>query len=246
MKIEDNQSELLRKYIRESLITEVNFDQQASKLRRGVAAAASGLKDDLKAVGGKTKELGAAVEQGVKLTLAQTAEFLTVGLYKANRDKIDNEYLTTLNNIKKKYQSSYDNLDSKFKENVDPLTKAAFLYNPAAVLVGHGLKKAASQLEKSSLKLGASPEIKEKIDKYYASLDASLKESEAQRTKHTSNKTKSASRQDSINSLTQIKEFLEEQNVKLKHTGTGENTLFGKNKIMIERINHELSEVKKT
>ena len=244
MKIEDNQSALLRKYIRESLITEVNVRRQASKLTAGVAAAAKDLKADLKAVGGKAKEFGAAVKRGVKLTLAQTAEFLTVGLYKANRDKIDNEYITTLKKIKEKYQSSYDQLDSKFKEKADPLIKAAILYNPAAAVAGYGLKKAASKLEKSSLKLGASPEIKEKIDAYYASLEDSLKMNKDKDKDRRAGQTKPEPTRRQVMSrdeMETIKKSLEEQNNTLKHTGTGEGTLYGRNKKIIDFINSELN-----
>ena len=243
MKIEDNQSALLRKYIRESLITEyVNVGRQASKLTAGVAAAVKGLKDDSRAVGGKAKELGAAVKRGAKLTLAQTAEFLTVGLYKANRDKIDNEYITTLKKIKEKYQSSYDQLDSKFKENADPLIKAAILYNPAAAVAGYGLKKAASKLEKSSLKLGASPEIKKEIDEYYASLEDSLKKNKDKDRRAGQTKPEPTRRQvTSRSEMETIKKSLEEQNKTLIHTGTGENTLYGKNKKIIDFINSELN-----
>lgn len=245
MKIEDNQSELLRKYIRESLIVErIDFSHQADKLKRGVATVVRGLKGDLTAVGGKAKELGAAVKRGLKLTIAQTAEFLTVGLYTADRDKIDEEYLDTLSKIKNKYQSSYDQLDSKFKENADPLIKAAILYNPAAAVAGYGLKKAASKLEKSSLKLGASPEIKQKIDEYYASLEDSLQKNKDKRAEQTRNKTKPESTRRRVTSRSEmetIKKSLEEQNVKLRPTGTGEGTLFYKNKKIIDFIDSELN-----
>lgn len=237
-KSELKQQELIREYVREALLTEIDYTSSAKKLSSGIKKAVGGAKEDIKAVGGKALELGAALKRATKLILSQGAEFLTAGVYKANRDKIDAQYLATLGNIQKKYGSAYAKLDDKFKENVDPLVKMGVLYaGPAAALGGVLGMKVASKMQQSGEKLGASPEIKKMFDQYYGTIVEDLKNFQDQIKKTDGNKKE---KETSIEGLKKIRESLKASNETLKNAGTGPGTLYRKNLEGIEKIDEIL------
>jgi len=231
------QEQLIREYVREALLTEIDYSAQASKFSSGIKKAVRGAAQDMKAVKGKALELGAALKRATKLILSQGAEFLTAGIYKANRDKIDKQYLATLSNIQKKYGSAYAKLDDKFKENVDPLVKMGVLYaGPAAALGGVLGMKVASKMQKSGEKLGASPEIKKMFNEYYATIDGDLENFQNQ----IKNKKETSKKETSIEGLKKIRESLKASNETLKNAGTGPGTLYHKNLKGIEKIDEIL------
>jgi hypothetical protein len=236
-KSELKQQELIREYVREALLTEIDYTSSAKKLSAGIKKAVGGAKEDIKAVRGKALELGAALKRATKLILSQGAEFLTAGIYKANRDKIDAQYLATLGNIQKEYGASYAKLDDKFKENVDPLVKMGVLYaGPAAALGGVLGMKVASKMQQSGEKLGASPEIKKMFNEYYDTIDGDLENFRNQ----IKNKKETSKKETSIEGLKKIRESLKASNETLKNAGTGPGTLYHKNLKGIEKIDEIL------
>ena len=234
------QEQLIREYVRESLLTEkIDYANQASKLRSGIKKAVKGVAQDAKAVKGKAKELGAALKRGTKLIFGSLAQFLTAGIYEMNREKIDSEYLSTLKNIHKKYGADYENLDSKFKENVDPLVKMGVLYaGPAAALGAAAGLKIASKAQQTGEKLGGSPEIKKMFDDYYDKLAEDMQsiKNDLESKKDNNDAKSKKDKKNAIQKLTALKKHLEDSNEKLKSTGTGEGTLYDKNVEQIKII----------
>lgn len=181
-------STLLREYIRESLLTEDSMTSIASTagraFGRGVQKAGLGKGGaGREAIKGKLKKLGKSIKHSAKTILSGAGEFLSLGLFKADFDKIHQEYLDDLKKIEDKYGSAFKRVNADFADASSPINAILWLTNPGAMLLGATVKglpeKIARKIEKDALTSGASQKFKEKIDAHFGKIKADIEKAKA-------------------------------------------------------------------
>jgi len=151
-----DEQEIIREFIRESLLVE-----DGASFRRSMGAAVGKLKD---VAVGEFKNVFAAVKQLAGITFEAVKEVGSLGLFKANYDKVKENYQKNLQEIDFKYGYAIRDAREKFDIALGPLESAAqaglgatalafFAVNPlvfiaagaAASAAGTGIKKAAEK-----------------------------------------------------------------------------------------------------
>jgi len=172
MKKEELESSILREYVRESLILEYGDPLfrggvGLNLLQKGVSAATG----TGGAIVGRAKKLGASIQHLVRGVLGLTGETLTAGIFTADMDKINREYLEDIKNINTKYGPYIKQVNDKFGKNMSPLFVTTLFLNPPLAIKALGVKKAlegtAQKSLESALESGASEQFKSVVDGYF-------------------------------------------------------------------------------
>lgn len=175
-----NEQELLREYLRESLLLE--YDGYApgaagAALRgafRGAWEKSFGREGGgIEAIKGKGKKFISSIKHLGKGVIEGLKEVLSAGILTADYDKVHKEYLDDIKDIERKYGSAFERVKEKFSESASltPLFFAGLFINPAVAVGALAAKKGSEKISDkatiNSLSAAASKDFQRAINSYF-------------------------------------------------------------------------------
>lgn len=252
---EDKDIQLLREYVRESLVSEdvaTTTGYYGRVGRAALARAAQRAGKGVEATKQRGAEFVASLKNLFKRTVASTAQLLTAGLFDANIDKIHKEYLDELQNIRKTYRNVADEWDAAMGEKLAPIVTAAILINPGAAgpavakalaaKVGMGrAAEIARKAEENALKSGASDKFKKVVDDYYGKINKQIDAAEVA-SRQRSLRSDEEKRNNAISSLKNVESSLTNEFRQLQKLGK-ENEVYKEHAKTLEKLQKVLADL---
>jgi len=147
----DNEEKIIREFIRQSLLYDKLINESA--FTSGVKSAVS---DFAKVTAGSLGNILASVKQLGGLTYQAIKEVGSLGLFKADYNKVKAQYFKDVSEIHKKYGSAMEEAEKTFSKALAPLTTATklglgataaafFFANPVAFIALEGISSKTSE-----------------------------------------------------------------------------------------------------
>lgn len=169
--MKSSEEQLLREYLRESILIERDISQQMGRQLISTIGGAAGkaISKNKAAIKGRAKDFLSSLKHLIKGTVAGAGEVASAGLFKADWDKIHGDRLKDLQDIKSKYGSAMEQqFDSPFLQGMYVLS---MLTMPGAALAVKAGEKISKTAQKKSLKVGSSKGLIDKVDAYFGDLE---------------------------------------------------------------------------